>query len=265
MKFVKSICLSLVVLFSMFAPCSFANEVVKISAHPEFPPVMYKNGNHIDGVGPEITEKILKGLGIEMRNEFVGPWKRVQHHAKSGRIDLVAGIYKNEDRKKYLDFVDTPFMDNASVIFVKKGNAFAFNKWEDLKGRKGGGILGDKFRPDFDDFLEKNQDSIKIERVTSQVQNFKKLVSGRIEFIPYSKYVGLLLLDELGLSDQVEILPEPIYVGQFYLGISKKSSLKELIPKIDEKVAELKNNGTIDSLIDKHLKSYIALKKASGK
>lgn len=249
---------------------SLENEKIIITAHPEFPPIMYKNGDKIDGVGPELAEIILKKIGaeitlkkigIEFDNKYVGPWARVLLSVKKGEIDLIAGLYKTKEREAFLDYIPTPFMTNPAVIFVKKGKAFPFKKWEELKGRTGGGIIGDKFEPTFDEFLLKNNDTIKIERVTSIVQNFKKLIIGRIDFISYSKYVGLLVSKEMGIENQIELLPEPIYSGLFYLAIAKESRLTKYIPEINKKIIEYKDDGTVESLINKHITAYAILKK----
>ncbi|MCX4025816.1 transporter substrate-binding domain-containing protein [Endozoicomonas sp. SM1973] len=235
---------------------------VIISAHPEFPPVMYKNKqNTIVGVGPELAERIFSELGHDAQSKFVGPWVRVQEAAKVGKIDLIAGIYKNEERKQYLTFIPTPFLTNPAVIFVKKGNAFSFKQWDDLKGRRGGAIIGDKFKPEFDEFLLKNESSIHLERVSAVKQNFTKLLLGRIDFIPYSKYVGTLTLEEMEIRDKIEILPEPLYSGLFYFAISKKSknNLENHIDVIDQKIVKYKKEGTIDKLVDKYTKKYIKM------
>lgn len=233
-----------------------------ISAHPEFPPVMYKNKhNAIVGVGPELAERILSELGHDAQSKFVGPWVRVQEAAKVGKIDLIAGIYKNEERKQYLTYIPTPFLTNPAVIFVKKGNAFPFKQWNDLKGRRGGAIIGDKFKTEFDEFLLKNKSLIHLERVSTVKQNFTKLILGRIDFIPYSKYVGTLTLEKMKIRDNIEILPEPLYSGLFYFAISKKSkeNLENHIGIIDQKIVKYKKDGTVDMLVEKYTKEYIKM------
>ena len=78
-----------------------------------------------------MTEIILSELGIERQSIFVGPWVRVKELAKYGEIDLITGIYKNEEREKYLDYIPTPFMTNPVIIYVKKGNDFPFKEWDE--------------------------------------------------------------------------------------------------------------------------------------
>ncbi len=232
-----------------------------MSGHPGYPPVAYKNENNvIAGVGPELLELILAQLHIEVKNKSVGPWARVQYSAKYGDIDIIAGIYLNSERLQFLDFVATSFMPNPAVIFVKKGNAFPFNKFDDLKGRIGGAILGSKFSMEFDEFLLQNKNTVKLERVVLTKQNFKKLLINRIDYIPYGKYVGMLTLEELGIGDQIEILPKLLFEEFFYFAVSKKTSsqLKKHIPFIDNKIKQYKADGTIDKMINKHLKKYNA-------
>ncbi len=240
----------------------FAEKII-ISAHPDFPPVMFRNNSdQVIGVGAELITRILTDLGFEVENKFVGPWIRVQKDAEVGHIDLISGIYRSAKREKYLNYIPTPFMKNPAIILVKKGKSFPFNKWSDLRGKVGGKIIGDKFKPEFEDFLMKNSETITFETVTTLKANFMKLVYSRIDFIPYSKYAGLLKLKELSIDDSVEILPHPLYTGLFYLAISKKGNPKliKMIPQIDAKIQEYIKSGYIKKLINKYLDQYEELR-----
>ncbi|MCP4023655.1 MAG: transporter substrate-binding domain-containing protein [Desulfobacteraceae bacterium] len=241
-----------------------ADENIKkaiISGHPEFPPIMYKHGNTVDGIGPEIITKIFNELGIRVENQYVGPWSRVQNSAKMGKIDLIAAIYKSKERESYLEYIPTFFIQNPCVVYVKKGQTFPFEKWNDLKGKTGGVLMADKFKPEFDHFLLDNQDSIKMIRSAAYSIDaiFNNLLNQHIDFLPYSKYVGLIKIKELNIQDQVEILPQPIYTGQFYFAFSKKSKLKKYIRQIDQKIIAYKKAGMIETLIGKHIDQYIKI------
>ncbi len=52
------------------------------------------------------------------------------------------------------------------------------------------------------------------------------------------------------------------YIQEQFIWVIKKSALRKYIPEIDKKITEYKNNGTIETLIDKHIEAYVVLNKA---
>ncbi|MES2260139.1 MAG: transporter substrate-binding domain-containing protein [Pseudomonadota bacterium] len=233
-----------------------------LSGHPYFPPFMYEHGQKIAGICPELVERILSELKLPVQNRFAGPWARALLNAKTGEVDVIACVYKTEERMAFMEFVPTPVIANEAVVFVKKGHAFPFAHWDDLKGKTAGAVISDKFEQAFEDFLDKNQESIPVQRVTSVDQNFKKLLLDRLDFIPYSKYAGTLVLEKNGIRDQVEILRTPIFTGQLYVAISKKSPWLKYLPDIDKKIVEFKKTRIIDDLVNKHIAGYAQESKA---
>lgn len=258
--------LALLMAFSLMSVSSgraAEGRTIRLSAHPEFPPFMYQQGDKMAGIIPELTERILSELGLSVQNTSIGPWARVQAIAQDGDIDVIAGIYKTNDRVTYLDFVPTPVIANEVMVWVKQGQTFPFASWEALQGRKMGGIIGDKYSPEFDAFLEQHADTIPIERVTSVEQNFKKLLAGRIDFMIYSRYVGMLVAQKMGITDQIEVLPKVVFTGLFYVAFSKKSDLKKLLPKVDRLIIQYKENGTVEALVQSCIAKYVEMTKGA--
>jgi ABC-type amino acid transport substrate-binding protein len=55
-----------------------------------------------------------------------GSWEGAQQAARSGQADVIFGIYKNDARALYLDYIEPPFMMDPASIVVRKGTGFAF-------------------------------------------------------------------------------------------------------------------------------------------
>ena len=134
-----------------------AGQTLTVSGHPEYPPVMWKQDNKIIGVGPELLELAMKPLGIAVKCPYKGGWSTVQNDLKIGSLDALVGVYMTEERKAYMEF-SAPFMKAPVVIFVAKGKASSFEKWDDLIGRKGGSTAGDSFGKAFDAFINSKLD-----------------------------------------------------------------------------------------------------------
>ena len=66
---------------------------------------------------------------------------------------MIAAVYDNPERRTYMDY-SISFMKDPVSVFVLKGKAFPFRRWEDLIGKRGCTPLGESFGKDFDRFIE---------------------------------------------------------------------------------------------------------------
>lgn len=229
---------------------------VIITSDPEYPPISWRdpeNPETIIGVAIEMAKMAFNEIGIEVESKYVGPWERVQHNAESGNVDMISGIYLNEKRKNYLDYVYPACMSDPSVIFVMKGQTFKFEKWEDLIGLTGGIRIGDSFGEAFDKF---GKEKLKIEKVKSFNLLFKKLQHRRNRYFVYGLYPGLAYAEELGVRDNLEYLAKPVTDEYIYMAFSKKSLCKSHQEIIGKKIAKYIKNGVPEKLVKKYLKIW---------
>ncbi len=143
-----------------------------------------------------------------------------------------------------------PYTVDPVSLFVKKGNGFPFENWDELIGKKGVIMLGDSYGQDFDDFIVDELDVVIVE--TSN-EAFELIISGEADYFVYALYSGENALgkDE-ELSQQIEILPNYVASENFYMTVSKKSVLVEWLPQIDEILQRLIDDGTVERLIEEN-------------
>lgn len=245
----KKIFLSIVVII-MVSTSAYSGDVLIASGHSDYPPFMWKEGDKIVGVGTELTSIIFGEIGIKVNSKYTRPWKRLQKNAETGEIDLIVGIYKNEERLKYLIFPDESYTPDPVVIFVRKGKPFPFTEWKDLMGKQGGAIIGDSFGQEFDLFAENN---LKIHRVVQISQALKMMALGRLEYVIGGLYPGRIQMIDMGFENEIEYLPKPLVTPMAYQAFSKKSKFIGHLPYFNKRIAELKADGTIDKLIEKYM------------
>lgn len=243
----------IIMLFPPSLSCA-ADPVLISSGNPNYPPSSWAENKQIVGVAAELTKLIFNELGIKVKSQTFGPWKRVQVNAQNGSIDIITTIYKNPEREAYLVYPKYSYMDDKNVVWVQKGKTFPFKKWEDLIGRRGGSVLGDSYGKAFDAFMKER---LTIEKVKSAELNFLKLESGRIDYFPYGQYSGIIAAKRFGYEFKVEYLETPLLSERLYIAISKKSKFRKYLPQLEEGIKNLKANGTIDKLIEKHIEKYI--------
>lgn len=234
----------------MLSPSANSSDVLIASGHSEYPPFMWKEGEKIVGVGIELTAMIFGELGIKVTSKYIGAWQRLQKSAEVGKVDLIAGIYKNEDRLKYLLFPDESYTPDPVVIFVRKGKSFPFTKWQTLIDKKGGAIIGDSFEQEFDQYAKSN---LNIYRVKQIGQAFEMMIADRLDYVICGLYSGRIQTMKMGIQSDIEYLSTPLVTPIAFQAFSKKSKFIKYLPYFSKRISELKADGTIDKLIEKYM------------
>ena len=246
----KSFYFTIVAVLFMFVNVVYSGDKLIFSAYPTGPPNFWVKDGKLIGVGPEVVETIFTELGVSVESR-VYPWKRVLMLAERGDIDVIAGLYFTQERTDYLEYFEPHYTVNEQVIIVAKGKVFPFNKWDDLIGLKGGSLVGDSFGEEFDKFIT---EKLNIEGVGTLIQGFKMLVKGRIDYMPVSRDLAEIQARKVGVRNDIEILPMPINSEKMYMGISKKSPFLKYLPKVNQRLKQLNEQGVIEKLTLKYLK-----------
>jgi polar amino acid transport system substrate-binding protein len=240
------------VLLSIFIIVCFANFAYSqegaliVTVAPSAVPYGWIEGNEAVGPSVELMKMVFADLGIPIKSINI-PWPRSLLWAKSGKIDAILTIFYNEERAKYIDFT-IPYTEILTSVFVKKGETFPFKIWDDLIGLGGLGIIGDSQSEEFEKFAESK---LKIHRVSKIKQVFGMLVAGRADYAVWVKGSTLIKVRKLGYSEKIEILPVPISSQNVLIGFSKKSKFRNYLPKVNKKIKQLRDDGTIDHWIEK--------------
>ncbi len=225
-------------------------DVVKATGHPNWPPFSWQSGDHIVGVGAELADIIFGELGFKVVATASGNWKRAQTQVEHGAADIIVAIYLTDERKKYLAYPATPFMDDANVVWVAKGRPFPFHKWDDLIGKAGIAMRGESYGEQFDRFIN---EKLQFTWVSTPGQCLKMLELGRADYYPFSLYGGQIQAHQFGLDGKVEALPQVISTEGTYIGISKQSKFIKYLPQVQAAIERLRADGTVERLVKKHV------------
>ena len=250
----------MIALFSCLASAQGCEEckVITVTGNAEYPPLTWQDKNHpgkMIGFAIELLQLAFKDTGIEVEGKYVGPWARAQSNVMQGKIDMLAGAYITEERKVYMDYITPPFIMDPTVIFVKTGDSFKFDKWDDLIGLKGGTPIGNSYGEKFDKFEKEN---LSIERVPRLEQAFDKLTSGRNRYVVYGLYPGLAEVEVTGRRSLIDYLPNSVISEGLYFTISKKSpcNCPAIKAHLVEKMKAFANQKLPEQLMEKYLKIW---------
>jgi len=225
---------------------------VIITGHPARPPFIYRDGDQIVGLGPEFAGMVLSKLGVDHESRFVGPWKRVQELARQGKVDLIAGLYRNSERETYLAFT-IPFMEDPTSVFVKKEKAFSISSRKDLVGRRGVTLFGDSFGEQMDRFMN-NQ--LRMIRAYSIQEMLDLILTEKTDYMIFGHFAGRVATIRMGLENEIIVAKKDLVVENVYLALSKKSAHVHLLPDINRQIRELRDQGVVNTLIEKRISRY---------
>jgi polar amino acid transport system substrate-binding protein len=243
--------------FSCFSP---GGKDAVVSGHPEWPPIMYRDGNSMNGAGIELVQRLANDLGFKIEAKYVGQWDEVQAKAKSGEVDILAAAYKTSERETYMLYSEAYAVDPIAV-YVKKGADFNYARWSDLIGKKGVLTKADSYGQAFDDYIK---DKLSTVRVNTVEEAFNMIKFGQADYFVYALYSGEKFLSEKRLTNEIEILPTYVGSEDFFLTISKKSPLTKYLPLINNNLKQYKADGTIESFIAKHRGKYVPMARIDG-
>ena len=179
-----------------------ADECAKIMAtgHPQYPAIAYKDGDNIVGAAPRWSRQSPKSLKIPLESKYMGSWEEAQAAARDGKADMIFGIYYNDERAKYLDYVKPAFMFDDVAVFVVKGKEFPFKGPDDLIGKKGVTNQGESYGNEFDAFIK---DKLDVARTAGIDAAFKDLMAGKADYLIAGYYPGVAEAAKAGLKDQI--------------------------------------------------------------
>jgi len=161
--------------------------------------------------------------------------ERSIRNANSGLTDGEFIRVKGLD-KTYTNLVQVPqkILDFEFVVFTKNRN-IKIKDWDSLKPYRVGIVIGWKI-------LEKNVKNTKtLERTTSKESLFKLLDKNRIDVAVYSRFIGLKIIEQMGLKNIITIEP-PLATKPMYLYLNKKH--QKFVPKISSIFTQMIEDGT---------------------
>lgn len=232
-----------------------AGEPIRYCDYPVYPPVSWSDGHEVRGLAPQTVKAVLGGLGYEVRVVNLGNWKRCLLDAAAGRVDVVLA-YRTEQRDQGLLFADTPVLREEVALFYNRRKPLRFQQLEDLVRYRGGLLFGESYGADFDRVVASHDT---IEYVSDSTQNFGKLIRQRIDFIPYERRTGRLLVERLPGGAAIADLPQPITVDYLRLAVSRQSPLVPRLAEIDRALRRLAADGSLARWLDESERDYRAM------
>ena len=242
-------CCIFVILLAPTTLLAAAERVIKISGDPWEPWVFGKEGGKAtNGWSIDIANELFQRLGINT-DINIYPYERCIRQMKSGERDMLLMAKKTEERKKFLLYTDISVADPQLLYYAtERTKSFEWSDWSDLKQHTVGGVRGFNYG-EFHNAAKKHD--IKIELTESDLQNVKKLLSGRIDLVMLSRSTARYFFStHPEFRNKLQAARKPVANAEFFLALSKKGSATDLLPDINRVLVDMKNDGTLNKIIE---------------
>ena len=212
-----------------------------MSTNAAFPPYeMTTDDGGFEGIDVEIAQAIAEKLGLELQiddMDFTAALEAVQ----AGMSDMaMAGITVNEERLAVMDFSDT-YATGVQVVIVKEGSDVTLdNLGEQLIGVQNG-TTGWQFCSD--DFGDDH-----VAAFDNGITAVQALVNDQVDCVVIDQGPAEVFVSE---NPGLTILETEYTVEDYAIGVNKGNTA--LLDAINGALAELQEDGTIQSIIDKYI------------
>lgn len=218
--------------------------VLIMATEATFPPYEYKDGDSFAGIDVEIATKIAEKLGLTLEIQNV-EFGSIIGGVQSGKFDMgVAGMTVDETRLQSVNFTDS-YATGVQVVIVKADSGIT--SLDDLKadGTMKYGVQQDTTGDIYssDDFGEDN-----VIRYKTGADAVEALKSGKVDAVvidnePAKSFVAA--------NDGLTILDTEYAVEDYAICIAKDNTA--LLNAVNKALAELKADGTLQSIINKYI------------
>ncbi|MCI8416908.1 MAG: transporter substrate-binding domain-containing protein [Lachnospiraceae bacterium] len=217
--------------------------VLTMGTNAAFPPYEFYEGENIVGIDAEIAELLAEKLGLKL--EIVDmDFTAIITSVQTGKVDMgLAGMTVDEERLKNVNFTDS-YATGVQVIIVKEDSDI--QSVEDLKGKLIGvqeGTTGHSYCKD--DYGEEN-----INALTNGATAVQALVNGKVDCVVIDEQPAISFVEA---NEGLKILETEYVVEDYAAAVSKDNDgLKDAL---NAALKELKEDGSIQEILDKYIKS----------
>ncbi len=241
----------LALLFGLSAPTAAADAVLLVQDNA-YPPYMSDDNGEADGLYASILAEAKRRLETDKLIVHAVPWTRATILVENGRAQgLIGSYYKPKDRPWIRHWSEPIFLEEVS-IFCRTGVAQREWKYpDDYEGLLFGNVAG--YKAPGARFFEMVADGkIKLEEAQTTEQNLSKLALERIDCFVIERLAAEIMLREKNIHN-VEVVGtasmEPAYIG--YSDKWTGPEADAFIKAMDETLAQMKKDGTIDRIVSR--------------
>jgi len=225
---------------------SLVTEKSVVIASANWEPYEFEENGMVKGIGVDIVSEAFKRMGYKITIKIL-PFSRAIEMFKAGEIDVITDVKNTEERQQFGIFSNESIVTTYTALFVKSDSNIKFDgNLLDLKPYKIGIIRDYTYGKEFDDAV-KNK-ILNVEVVDDKLQNINKVLDNRLDILIENELVERAALKATNNEEKLKELTPVLNKTPVYAWFSKKKNPAQMVDEFDEKLAEIKNDGTLEKI-----------------
>ncbi|MCP4596882.1 ABC transporter substrate-binding protein [Neptuniibacter sp.] len=243
----KSLILVLGLMFTVFVQAESLERTLRLGC-VQWPPYISEK---LPGKGflAELSELIISASNQRL-DVVIMPWKRVVQGVDTGELDGSLCMFKTEERKSRMHYIEPPLLIEQTVVFHRRDFTPQVEKLVDLNNYALGILDGSGYQKD--EFIQKHP---KLSVVNSFENMFKMLAKGRVDIVLAEYRNGMaVIVDAKSLNvDQFSVLPYSYQHTDVHIVISHNAfGSQELANSLSKVAGEVINSSPAKALYKRH-------------
>ena len=223
---------------------AFAGKTLVMSTNAEFAPYEYHDGNDIVGIDVDIANAICEDMGASLEITDVA-FDSIIPEVQSGKADFAAaGMTVTEERKQNVDFTDS-YSTGVQVIIVKDGSDVT--TVDDLANDK---IIGVQEGTTGHLYCSDDYGEDHVIAYTNGATAVQALLQDKVDCVVIDQQPAK---EFVAANEGLKILDTEYVVEDYAAAVSKDNPA--LTAALNKALQELKDDGTIQSILDKYIKA----------
>ena len=214
-----------------------------VGTSADFPPFenVDENGD-IVGFDIDLIQEIGKELGKEIKIENMD-FNGIVGAVQTDKVDIaISGITADEERGKKVNFSD-PYYESSQAILVREDDEGS-NSMDDLSGK----LVGSQLGSTSDDVIMEYED-IENKKYNKANDAVLDLTNGRLDAVIIEHSIAQAFVDN---NEGIKVIvPEGLNTEKELLAIALPKDDEELLNKVNEALASIKDSGKYDELFNK--------------
>ncbi len=212
-----------------------------------WPPYQLETDNGINGFAVHLIQAVFDRLDTPLHKIDTYPWKRALKKLKTGQADALFSANYTKERAKIFHYPDEALFTASWVIWTRSSEGVS--SLDDLKGKSIGLVNGYSYPQKFDAFFDSH---CKIEKVSKDDINFKKLYWGRVDAIVAEYYNGLYLVRTMNLNGIHPHNHLIIKKDGLYLVFNKSNANNQIVKRFSNELKKFKKTSEYQQLRQKY-------------
>ncbi len=217
--------------------------VLVMGTNAEFPPFEYEEGGAVVGLDAEMMQEAAKRLGVELEIKNMA-FDSLPEALNAKEIDCIAaGLTVDPDREEVMSFTAGYYTASQTIIVKKDSNITAADGLTDKKIGCQSGTTGQWTAEDYTDVAN-------IVPFANGALAVEALINGQVDAVIIDNNPAKEYGTQYG--DQLTLIEDQFEPETYAVAVAKENTA--LCEAIDKAIAEMKADGTFDTIVAKYIK-----------